>query len=94
MKKALALMPPSVAKGLERNTMEVTRFSLQAVVELRSKAFSEISEHAFAIDAIAAAIADLDSALQICIEERTEDDQQALVTSARHLAQLMDGGQE
>ncbi len=73
--------------------MEDTRFSLQAVVELRSKAFAEISQHAFAIDAIAAAVADLDSALQTAIEEHCIDDWQILITSARQLSDLLSGGQ-
>jgi len=73
--------------------MHDNRLSLENVFKLRSKAFSEISEHAFAIDALAAGIAELDAALQTAIEERNIDDQQQLVTAARHLARFMDGGQ-
>jgi len=73
--------------------MHDNRLSLENVFKLRSKAFSEISEHAFAIDALAAAIADVDASLQTAIEERNIDEQQKLVTSARHLARFMDGGQ-
>jgi len=73
--------------------MDVTGLSLENVFQLRGKAFAEISEHAFAIDALAAGIAELDAALQTAIEERNIDDQQQLVTAARHLARFMDGGQ-
>jgi len=73
--------------------MHDNRLSLENVFKLRSKAFSEISEHAFAIDALAAGIAELDAALQTVLDDCNIDDQQALVTSARHLARFMDGGQ-
>lgn len=71
--------------------MNDNRFSLAEVFKLRSKAFSEISEHAFAIDALAAAIADLDVALQTALDERNIDDRQALIASARRLAALLGG---
>ena len=73
--------------------MEDNRLSLENVFRLRSKAFAEISEHAFAIDAIAAAIADLDVAMTCFIDERSIDEMQGLVTAARQLADAMDGGQ-
>lgn len=73
--------------------MDDNRLSLESVFRLRSKAFAEISEHAFAIDAIAAALADLDAAMQTAIAEHNIDDQQALVTTARQLATVLDGGQ-
>lgn len=73
--------------------MDDNRLSLENVFQLRSKAFAEISEHAFAIDAIAAAIADVDAAMQTAIAEHNIDDQQALVTTARQLAAILDRGQ-
>lgn len=73
--------------------MEDNGLSLESVFRLRGKAFMEIREHSAAIDGIAAAIADLDVALQTALDDRNIDNQQALVTSARHLAQLMEGGQ-
>lgn len=73
--------------------MDDNRLSLENVFRLRGKAFAEISQHAFAIDAIAAGIAELDAALQLVIAEQTIDDQQALVTTARQLAATLDGGQ-
>lgn len=72
--------------------MDVTGLSLENVFLLRGKAFAEISEHAFAIDALAAAVADLDTALQTVIAERSIDDWQCLVSAARQLAAILDGG--
>ena len=72
--------------------MDDKRFSLENVFRLRSKAFAEISQHAFAIDAIAAGIAELDAALQLVIADQNIDDQQFLITTARRLAAILDGG--
>ena len=73
--------------------MNDTRFSLAEVFQLRGRAFAEISDHAFAIDAIAAALADLDTAMQTAIAEHNIDDRQNLITTARQLAAILDGGQ-
>jgi hypothetical protein len=72
--------------------MDVTGFSLENVFQLRSRAFADIREHSAAIDRTAAALADLDVAMQTAIAEHNIDDQQALVTTARQLAAILDGG--
>lgn len=72
--------------------MNDTRFSLAEIFQLRGRAFTKISDHAFAIDAIAAAVAELDFALQSSIAERNVDELQGLVTSVRLLSDAMDGG--
>jgi|GEM_PF-768334 len=72
--------------------MDVTGLSLENVFQLQSKAFAEISEHAFAIDALAAGIAELDAALQLVIAEQSIDNQQTLVTTARQLAVVIEHG--
>ena len=66
--------------------------SLAEVFALRGKAFTEISRHTAAIDRLAAGIADLDAAMQTAIAVRNIDDQQVLVTSARRLSAILDGG--
>ncbi len=71
--------------------MDDTGLSLENVFRLRGRAFTEIREHSTAIDRTAAALADLDAAMQTAIAERCIDEQQALVTSARRLAALLDG---
>ncbi len=73
--------------------MNDSSLSLETVAKLRGRAFTEIREHTAVIDGIAIAIADMDAALQTALEERTVDDWQALVSAARNLAQLMNGGQ-
>jgi len=73
--------------------MKDNGLSLAKVFDIRAQAFAQISEHAFAIDALAAGIAEIAAALQTVLDDCNIDDQQALVTSARHLARFMDGGQ-
>ena len=73
--------------------MQDNRFSLAEVFKVRNTAFAAIREHTTAIDAIAAGIAELDAAMQTAIAERCIDDLQNLLTSARRLAALLDGGQ-
>ena len=92
MKKPIA---PLTGKrnGHRKETDSMITFSLAEVFTLRSKAFDEIREHTIAIDRTAAALADLDTAMQTAIAERCIDEQQALVTSARRLSAILDGGQ-
>ena len=71
--------------------MDDTRFSLGNVFQLRNKAFGKIREHTAEIDAIAAATEALDAALTCCIDVRSIDEQQALLTAARLLAAILDG---
>ena len=73
--------------------MNHNRLSLAEAFKLRNRAFAEIRRHSAAIDAIAVALAELDAALQLVIAEQNIDDQQALVTTARRLAALLDRGQ-
>ena len=73
--------------------MDDSRFSLAEVFDVRVRAFAEISEHTKAIDAIAAAIAELDHALQVCIAEHDIADQQNVITAARLLSDAMAGRQ-
>ena len=65
-------------------------FSLAAIADLRSEAFSAIRQHAAAIDALAAALGDLDFAMQLSIAQRSIDQQQSLLDAARRLASLLD----
>ncbi len=67
--------------------------SLAEVFAIRNRAFAAISEHSFAIDALAASIANMDHALQVCIAERNLDEQQSLVTAARRLSDALVGGE-
>lgn len=67
------------------------RFSLAEVVKLRCQAFDKIREHSAAIDRLAAALADLDTALTSCIDEKNIDELQRLVDAARRLAAILDG---
>lgn len=71
---------------------EHTKFSLAGIFDLRGQAFDSIKAHTAAVDGLAAALADVDLALQTVIAEKNIDDQQALVTTARRLAELMDRG--
>lgn len=73
--------------------MDVNGFSLESVFRIRAKAFSQIRQHASAIEVVGAAVADMDAALQTAIAEHNIDDQQALLTTARQLAAVLDGGQ-
>lgn len=65
--------------------------SLAEVFAIRNRAFAAISEHSFAIDALAAALADLDHALQNAIDVRSIDELQRLVDAARRLSDAMGG---
>ncbi len=71
--------------------MDDTGLSLENVFRLRGEAFTKIREHTTAIDRLAAALGDLDVAMQTAIAVRTIDEQQALVTTARRLAALLGG---
>ena len=62
------------------------------VFQLRSAGFAAITRHATAIDSLAAALADIDTALQLNIDCRSIDEQQVLVTSARRLAAMLESG--
>ena len=64
--------------------------SLAEVFAIRSKAFTEIREHTTAIERLAAALGDVDVAMQMSIDCRNIDSQQNLITSARRLAALLD----
>ena len=68
-------------------------FSLSKIAELRSEAIAAIRRHTAAVDAIAAALSDVDAALQLNIDCRSIDEQQVLVTHARRLASLLDCGE-
>lgn len=72
--------------------MNDTRFSLAEVFDLRGKAFDEIRQHTAAIDRTAAALADVDTAMQTAIAERCIDEMQGLITAARLLSDAMGGG--
>ena len=72
--------------------MNYNRFSLAEVFQLRGRAFDAIREHTAAIDDLAAELVDVDAALQQSIGERSIDEQQALLTSARRLVALLEGG--
>ena len=71
--------------------MQDTRFSLENVFKLRAKAFDKIRQHANTLAALAAATADLDTALTSCIDQKNIDEMQTLVDSARLLSDAMDG---
>lgn len=73
--------------------MEDNGLSLENVFQLRGQAFSTLKNHAVMIASIGEAIESFDAALQSCIDCRSIDEQQALVTTARHLARLIAGGQ-
>ena len=70
--------------------MNLNRLSHERIFDLRRQAFSKIREHTAAIDDLASALTDVDVALQLNIAERSIDDMQALVTTARNLAALLD----
>ncbi len=71
--------------------MDVNGFSLESVFQLRAKAIAEIRQHTTAIARLAAALADLDAAMTCCIDERSIDEMQNLITAARLLSDAMDG---
>jgi hypothetical protein len=66
--------------------------SLGGIFALRAEAFAKIKQHTAAVDALAVAIADVDTALQLSIDEKNIDEANALAATARRLAELMDGG--
>ena len=70
--------------------MNDSRFSMAEVFQLRGKAFAAIKRHSAAINGIAAALADVDVAMQTAIAEHSIDDRQALITTARRLAALIE----
>jgi len=72
--------------------MENNRFSLENVFHLRARAFAKIRHLTADIDCLTFALESIDFALQTAIEERNIDDQQKLVTVARQLAAILDGG--
>ena len=72
--------------------MDDTTLSLAGIFELRGQAFTTIKRHAFAITSIADATEALDFALQQNIAERSVDEQQAVPSTGRRLATLLDGG--
>ena len=65
-------------------------FSLTSIFYVRGKAFDSIRRHTAAVDAIASELEALDASMQMCITERSVDEQQDLITSARRLASLLD----
>ena len=73
--------------------MNDTRLSLAEVFQLREKAFAASAEHAAVIDALAAALGDLDAAMQTAIAVRCIDDAQNLIDAARRLAAILSGRQ-
>lgn len=72
--------------------MNLNHLSLEEVFLLRAAALTAIRSHSEAANHIAAAIADVDVALQQSIDCRSIDEQQTLLTAARTLAELLEGG--
>ena len=72
--------------------MNDATLSLENIVTLRGKASAAIRKHTVAVTSIAAALGDLDFALQRSIDERSIDQEQILVTAARTLAALLESG--
>ena len=72
--------------------MDDNGLSLENVFRLRGKAFVEIRRHTAAVNGLAAAIADVDAALQSSIDEKNIDAMQGLITAARLLSDAMQGG--
>ena len=56
--------------------------SLGGIFALRAEAFAKIKQHTAAVDALAVAIADVDTALQLSIDEKNIDEANALAATA------------
>ena len=65
--------------------------SLTECSTLRGEAFDSIRRHSAEIDRLAAALADLDAAMQTAIDEKNIDEMQGLVDAARRLSDAMGG---
>ena len=72
--------------------MNRNRFSLAEVFQLRGKALAAIRLHAAAVDAIAAALIELDVAAALSIDQRSIDEQQDLIVAARRLSEALEIG--
>ncbi len=61
------------------------------IIAARSAALTAMRQHASAITLLGEALADVDAALVLAIDQRNVDDDAALVTAARRLSTLLDG---
>ncbi len=82
----------SSAGRLGNQRVDFNGLSLESTVRLRAEAFAHVRHHIVMVLSIAAGIESLDTARQQFIAERSVDEQQALVSAARQLLTLVDGG--